>query len=239
MKLWHVFRMEVFKNIHDRVSLFMMLILMCLNIIGGLVLSNQNWFRRTPNTFESIMIFVFIISVIASIIFLFIYPYQMARTDYKNKVMSLIIASGVSRVQYYVVKMGSILLFSFLSILMLVMLPLLIVVLANGGIDISSQFFDFNFNVNEFLPAMGLMILNWLSMFSMLMASVIITKGRGVTLFVYFGISIASSLFFSIVQALLGIDLWQTNNWFTLFQHLTTIGILALVGILILRKQDL
>ena len=236
MKLWNVFRMEIFKNLHDRTSLFVMLVLMCTNTIGGLVASNHSWVRTTGSLEESIM-WLFVFSAIGTAAFLFIYPYQMARTDYKNNVMSLMIASGVSRVQYYFVKVGATLLFSFVSVILLTILPMIIVLLATGGIEVTAA--DVYIELGEAGRAFGVIIFWWLSTFSMIMTSVIITRGKAYTIFVFFGILVAASQFTRIFRGLLGVQWWRMDNTVTLVQHFITMLVVALIGILILRRQDL
>ena len=239
MKLWNVFRMEIFKNLHDRANLFIMLMLMCLNIIGGIIISNQNWLFREPSGFELMIIWLLVFSVLCTVAFLFIYPYQMARTDYKNNVMSLMIASGVSRVQYYFVKIGATLLFSFLSVTFLVIFPLLIVLIVNGEIVTAYEFADFYWNISDIGGVLGLLITGWLSAFSTLMTATIMTKGKSVTFFVFFGLLIIASQLAVIVQGILGINRWQASNMVTIVQYLITMAVMGLIGILILRKQDL
>jgi len=228
--------MEIFKNLHDRISLFVMIILTCLNIIGGLVVSNQRW-MRTPSVVEESMMWLFVLSVFATAVFLFIYPYQMARTDYKNNVMSLKIASGVSRAQYYFVKVGATLLFSFISFTLLAILPIVIVLIATGGIEVAPA--DVYIELGEAGAAFGVIIFGWLSTFFTLMTSVIIARGKGYTIFVFFGISIASSQIMNIVRGLLGFQWWDMDTTIMLIQHLFTIIVVAVIGILILRRQDL
>lgn len=242
MSLWNVFRMEIYKNIHDRASLFIMLVLMCLSIISGIFITNQNWMvlrGQLEVGIEIMLIWLFVFSILGTAAFLFIYPYQMARTDYKNNVMSLMIASGVSRIQYYFVKIGTTLLFSFFSMIFLVILPLLIILIINGEVINAFEFADIYWDTSDTGVTLGLIITGWLSAFSTLMAAVIITKGRGATFFVFFGLSIATSQLAFIVQILLGINRWQVTNTFTIIQNLVTMVIMGLVGILILRKQDL
>jgi len=239
MSLWNVFRMEMFKNLHDRTNIFMIIVLMCVNIIGGLVVSdlavNSTWMWATSmSAFQETVLLILVFSVIASAAFMFIYPYQLARMDYKNNVMSLMIASGVSRVQYYFVKIGSTLIFSFVSFLLVVFIPLLI---ATRGLALTGL----TFLHIEFDLSLGLFLITWLSMFFMLMTSIIIVKGKWVAIFVYFGLSIATSTVFNILQGILGIDWWDTvaMNTFSIFQYLLTIVVFAVIGILVLRKQDL
>jgi len=234
--------MEIYKNIHDRANLFIMLVLMCLNIIGGLIISNisnQNWWFIEPSGFEIMILWLFVFSVLGTAAFLFIYPYQMARTDYKNKVMSLMISSGVSRVQYYFVKIGATLIFSFLSVTFLVILPLLIILTVNDEFASVFEFANFYWDISDIGVSLGLLITGWLSAFSTLMTAVIIAKGRSITFFVFFGLSIAASQIALIIQGLLGINRWQITNTATVIQYLITMIVMGLIGIFILRKQDL
>jgi len=237
MKLSNVFKMEMFKNMHDRVNLLIMLGFMVINIIGGMMITHQAnvWFR-VPSTLEIMMAVLFAFSVFGRVIFLFVYPYQMARTDYKNKVMSLLIASGVSRVQYYFVKIGATLLFSLLSILLLVILPLLIVLISHD-MSLALEFLEFTFEIDA--GTFGVILFGWLSIFSMLMTAVILSRGRAYTIFVFVGLSIATSQLTFIFRPLFGLEWWQTSNTIVIMQHLITIAVMGLIGILVLRKQDL
>ena len=239
MNLWNVFRMEIFKNLHDRTNIFIIVVLMCVNIVGGITLSdfimNSNWFMMPePSVFQEVMIMVLLFSALISLAFMFIYPYQLARVDYKNKVMSLMIASGVSRVQYYFVKIGSTLIFSFVSFLLVVIIPLLI---ATRGTPL--QYVRFLYR--EIDLGFGSFLISWLSMFFILMTSVIIMRGKWSTIFVYFGLSIAAGIVFMIFRAILGIEWWDTDayNIFAIVQNIISIIVFAIIGILVLRKQDL
>ena len=239
MSLWNVFRMEMFKNLHDRTSIFVIIVLMCINIIGGLVLSdviiNSSWLWAVNlSAFQESVLMILLFSVIASAAYMFIYPYQLSRVDYKNNVMSLMIASGVSRVQYYFVKIGATLIFSFASFLLVVFIPIVIATrgLALTGLTIMDIPLDLSF---------GSFLLGWLAMFFMLMTAVIVVRGKWVAILVYFGFSIATSIVASIFQNIIGINWGDTTamNTFNIFQHLLSIVSFALIGILVLRKQDL
>jgi len=232
MKLWNVFKMELFKNIHDRTNLLLMLTFMLINTIGGLVISDyQNWLRL-PSALATLFSF----SVFGTMIFLFLYPYQMARVDYKNKVMSLLIASGVSRVQYYFVKVGATLLFSLLSIVLLVIFPLLII-LSFHNMQLVFEFFHFYFEID--LATLGIILFGWLSTFSILMTAVIISKGRRFSIFVFLGLFLISSQVAHIFRSLVGSPWWEISNTATFMQHLITMTAMGLIGILVLRRQNL
>ena len=228
MSVWNVFKMELFKNMHDRVNLLIMLGFMAVNTIGGIAVSNQTW------NYTMMMLFGF--SVAGSAVFLFIYPYQMARTDYKNKVMSLLIASGVSRVQYYFVKIGATLLFSFLSLIMLVVLPL-VIILVSHDMYLALEILDFTFEVDA--ASLGIVFFGWLSYFFILMTSVIISRGRAYTIFVFLGLSIAVSQIALMFYRTFGGPWWQISTTMILVQHFITMAVMGLIGILVLRKQNL
>ena len=228
MSVWNVFKMELYKNAQDRVNLTIMLALMVVNVLGGFMIANDAW---NP-AFSTLYGF----SVFASMVFLFVYPYQMARADYKSKVMSLLIASGMSRVQYYFVKIGATLLFSFASLVLLVFLPILIV-LAAHDMSMALEFLGFAFEIDA--ATIGIIFLGWLSAFSMLMTAVIISKGKGYTIFVFLGLSIATSQLALTFRSIFGSYWWQISNTATFMQHFITMTVMGLIGILILRKQDL
>jgi len=219
--------MELFKNLHDRTNLLIMLVFMVANILGGLLLSSNL-------TFMSLLPLGFMAS--GSMIFLFIYPYQMARTDYRNKVMSLLIASGVSRVQYYFVKIGATLLFSFLSVLLVIMIPLFVVVVAMEGISDALKYFNIVLEIDA--GTFGAIFFTWLSAFSILMTSVIISRGRGFTVFVFLGIYFFTNQIAAFINSDSGI-LWNLNFMEMIIQHIIIIVLMGFIGILILRKQDL
>ena len=235
MKLWNVFKMELFKNIHSRANLVLMLSFMLVNILGGIAISSQSWFAMT--NMDPMIATLFSFSIFGTAIFLFLYPYQMARDDYRNKVMSLLIASGVSRIQYYFVKVGATLLFSLLSIILLVILPLLIV-LSSHNMQLVIEFFQFSFQID--LVVIGVILVAWLSTFSMLMTAVIIARGRRFTIFIFLGLSIATSQVALVFRSMFGIHRWHVmSTTGTFIQYLSTMAVMGLIGILVLRKQNL
>lgn len=224
MSLSNVFKMELYKNWHDRASLVIMLVLMGVNTFFGLSIVNGS---------ASALAFIpFSFSIMGSSVFLFIYPYRMARVDYRNRVLSLLIASGVSRTQYYFVKVGATLIFSLLSVILIVFVPIIIV----GGLDALISAFDFLVMLDASIYAV--ILVSWLSTFSILMTSVIISRGKGYTIFVFFGISLLTSI---ITEILFG----HNNFWWTIdvsriiVQHILITAVMGIIGILVLRKQNL
>jgi len=242
MKLWNVFKMEVFKNWHDRVSLFTLLILMCVNTIGGLVISH--WANRPSLTGGGVITILFVFSVFGSFVFAFLYPYRMARVDYRNQVMSLKIASGVSRVQYYFVKIGATLVFSLLSMVMLAIVPIFIVGLTHDMsfvFEIAGELFRLDFI--HFMRGLLIALFWWLSVFATLMAAVIIARGKGSAIFIYFGLTAATSIVTSMFNITGNLYIfifdWNRMMWMTLLQLVFVTVVMGLIGILVIRKQDL
>ena len=222
-------------------NLIVMLCLMSMNIFTGLFMSNINWLTGELSAFDLMMLMVFILSVISSFIYLYYYPYQMARADYKNQVMSLMIASGVSRVKYYFVKIGSVFLFSLMSVIVVGLIPIIVVIAANGGMGFSFEIFNFYFQLVDMVSWLFFAFLNFLSMFSMLMTSVILTKGKGYTIFVYLGISLIGMILFFVFDSLiyLGTGVVGGGRIFDFIQYVLTISLMLLIGVLVIKNQDL
>jgi len=233
MELLNVFKMEIFKNINDRTNLIIMGILLVLNTVGGISVRNAVMSRHGFGLGET-MATVFGFSIFATVVFLFAYPYQLARMDYKNKVMSLMIASGVSRVQYYFVKTGATLLFSLASFILLVLIPFTIV----GEVNLADFHFVFN-DPMDIVVALSV----FSSAFFILMTSVILMKGRASTIFVFIGLNWLSSLILSPIMRTLFDVGWNSPDsaWRAMYltNHLIIIVIFGLLGVLAIRKQDL
>jgi hypothetical protein len=214
-----------------------MLVFMALNTIYGFSAINRN----LP-TFFTLSFF----TLFGSVAFLFVYPFQMARTDYRNKVMSLLIASGVSRVHYYFVKVGATLIFSVLSFFVMVFMPFAIIAVFT---DITAivQLLALPFRIDA--AAFFLTFMNFLSLFFMLMTAVIIARGRVFTIFVFFGLSFVTSLLASSIREIFGVPRGAVATVGRAFgfeslgpafiQYAITIVVMGIIGILVLRKQDL
>jgi len=243
MKLWNVFKMELFKNWHDRTSMFMILIFMCVNTIGGLFVSHSTGSTQFVTT--GVLAIIFGFSVFGSVVFTFLYPYRMARLDYRNKVMSLKIASGVSRIQYYFVKVGATLLFSLLSLVALLIVPVFIVGMTHDMafiFEVAGELIRIDFI--DILRTLLIALFMWLSVFATLMTAVIIARGKGSSIFIFFGLTTVTSIITSIIQDAFNLNswsLWQWDRmmWLMLLQYVITTVVMSLIGILVIRKQDL
>jgi len=227
MSLWNVFRMELFKNRQDRASLIIMLAFMLVNTLAAIMMSTLPWFH-TP-------IFLFTFSMIGSVLFLFIYPYRMARIDYKNKVMSLLIASGVSRTQYYFVKVGATSLFSLLSVILIVMIPLFFGALASDGLSVATEIIYDALVVID-ASTFAIVFFTWLSAFSILMTSIIISRGRFFAVFIFFGVNLVTG---QLTELFSPFGWYGHNITAVIFFQILSTFLAGLIGIFVLRAQDL
>ncbi|MCL2560236.1 MAG: hypothetical protein FWE07_07080 [Turicibacter sp.] len=71
----------------------------------------------------------------------------------------------------------------------------------------------------------------------------IVTKGRSSAIFVFFAFSGLTNTLMTMIRGAFGINAWNTSTsaWQTIMvtDNLLTIVIFAVIGILVLRKQDL
>ena len=240
MNLWDVFKMEFYKNIHDRKNVFLLIFLGVLNVIGMssvAIISNNamNGYWYDIGSFGNVgrlLSMIGMFSIATSFIFLFFYPYQLACVDYKNNVMSSIIASGVSRVQYYFVKVGATLVSAFISYVFLIIVPIII---SHAIVDWEI----FAFSMDDFLQ----LSLYWISTFSILMTSVILTRGRSMAPYVFVGLFIVNFIILDYLYGIFFQNAWEATggSWNTIriIQQFITVIVFNAIGILTLRKQDL
>jgi len=166
--------------------------------------------------------------------------------DYQNKVISLIFASGVSREKYYFVKISATIISCFIAIVAVLIIPAItfLLVYPSFFVEAMQQIFkEFSFmNITSFLL---MTIFSWLAYFVTLTTSVIITKGKVAGIFLFIGFSFAVSIIQSMFQVPIIVSsvlengninsLFYENIAFSIFQ----IIVFALIGLAVLRKQDL
>ena len=112
MKLRDIFKMELYKNRNDKTYILIIGILMAMTALStflgiGMI---EGTFDTNQTNFMAIFVLLMVFSAIGLWAFSLLYPFRLLNVDYKNKVMGLIFASGVSREKYYFVKVGATLL---------------------------------------------------------------------------------------------------------------------------------
>jgi hypothetical protein len=121
------------------------------------------------------------------------YPFQILNTDYKNRVISLIFASGVSREKYYFVKVGATILCTLTAMIAITLFPILSIL---GDVMDLQMLYDLPFDIS-----LATFFLQLLSSTVVLTTAVIITKGKMSGIFLYFGFLFAASILSSTISS--------------------------------------
>ena len=243
MELKNIFKMEMFKNRNDKHYLLIIAILTAMaavaSIVGVLMIENP---LNVP-TLQAIEIILAVFTILGLGVFSLLYPFHLLNVDYKNKVISLIFASGVSREKYYFVKISATILTCLMATLVILFIPIVtfLLVYPEVFVDMMQQIFK-QFTISDILPFVLMALFSWLAYYVMLTTSVIITKGKVAGIFLFFGFSFAVST----IQSMFSIPfLFSMENGMNFYFNMATvfsiIKIVAfvLIGLSVLRKQNL
>jgi len=101
------------------------------------------------------------------------------------------------------------------------------------------EFLDFTLEIDFTL--VGILFAGWLSYFFILMTSVIISRGKAYTIFVFMGLSIAASQVALMFHRTfnLGRNWWEVSDTMMFIQYLITMVVMGIIGIVVLSKQNL
>ncbi|MDR1680110.1 MAG: hypothetical protein LBR81_10120 [Prevotellaceae bacterium] len=240
--------MEIFKNRNDKAYIRIIAILTAMaaaaSIIGIIMASTNN----TNNVLIATEILLTTFTMIGIAIFSFLYPFHLLNVDYKNKVISLIFAGGVSRKQYYFVKIGATILSCLIAFFIILFIPIMIWLVAYPAefTELIRNIFR-NFKPEDISSFMLASILGLIANIVMLTTAVIISKGKITGIFLY----LAFSFIVSIVQGFFmpdNISLFMINNTdMEISQYFYQTAIFAVfqiiaftfIGLRVLDKQDL
>jgi hypothetical protein len=246
MELKNIFKMEMFKNSHDKPYLIVIAILTVMAALASFlgILTIKNW---SDNYFTSsfvLLILLVFFTVLGLGVFSLLYPFHLLNTDYKNKVMSLIFASGVSREKYYFVKISATILTCFIATFVVLFIPIVtfLVIYPEFFVEMMRNIID-NFSFSDILPFLFSMFFGMLAFIVTLTTSVIITKGKISGIFLYFAFSFVISAFqTSIIFPLIITSENHSTNMYinvgTVFSIIQII-VFVLIGLQVLKRQDL
>lgn len=248
MRLRDIFKMEMYKNRNDKPYLLVIAILIVMTTIStfigvGMIKGKIDFHN---GGFLTTLILLIVFSVFGLLIFSLLYPFRLLNVDYKNKVMGLIFASGVSREKYYFVKISATILTCFIATFAILFIPavtFLAVYLEEFVRAMQKILVDFR--ITDVFPLMLMLIFSLLAYYVTLITAVIITKGKIVGILLFFGFSFA----LSIIQSMIGVPkLAVSKSWvhgmdisfylITLYS-IVQIIIFSLIGLKVLKKQDL
>jgi ABC-type transport system involved in multi-copper enzyme maturation permease subunit len=248
MRLIDVFKMELYKNRNDKPYLLVIAILTAMTTIStfiGIGLIDGKIYPDNAG-FTMALILLIVFSVLGLGIFSLLYPFRLLNVDYKNKVMGLILASGVSREKYYFVKISTTILTCFIATFAILFIPAVtFLAFYLDEFVIGIQAILVEFRIADVFPFMLMLIFSLLAYYVTLTTAVIITKGKIVGILLYFGFSFAVST----IQSMVGVPILSGNKFWphgmdisfylmTLYA-IVQIIIFGLIGLKVLKKQDL
>ena len=195
MELKNIFKMEMFKNRNDKPYLLVIAILTAMAAIASIVgvLMIETSYEKESTLFV-IEILLVVFTVIGFGVISLLYPFHLLNVDYRNKVMGLIFASGVSRGKYYFVKISATILTCLIATLVILFIPIVtfLLVYPEVFVEMMQQIFK-EFTISDILPFVLTALFSWLASYVMLTTSVIITKGKVSGIFLFFGFSFVLS----------------------------------------------
>ena len=233
MKLVHIFKMEMYKNFRDKAYLIMIGIFTISMTILSLFVFSEDFFFNLMRVqhipfLTAFLILLMISTFLGLLAFALLYPFHLLNLDYKNKVMSLMFASGVSRTKYYFVKIGATILTCYM-VAAVILLPLML----------STE----SAVIMEHMLRNILAIVQWVVV---MMVAIILTKGSVAGIFLFLGMNLG----IGIVELIIGFTLFPAQS-LTSFGPITTSGmpvnlmtiiiivLFGFLGIYLLRRQDL
>ncbi len=248
MRLQDIFNMEMYKNRNDKPYLLVIAILTAMTTISTFIgIGMLEGIIDFDNSgFITALILLVVFSVLGLSIFSLLYPFRLLNVDYKNRVMGLIFASGVSREKYYFVKISATILTCLIATFVILIIPAVtfLVVYLEEFVQMMQNLWE-EFSLADVFPFVLMVLFSLLAYFVTLTTAVIITKGKLVGILLFFGFSFAAST----IQSIIGVPIYAISNFFdnglslsfylnTLFSVLLIITF-ALIGLKGLKKQDL
>ena len=248
MELRDIFRMEMYKNRNNKPYLLVIAILITMaaaaTFLGVAMIEGH---IDSGGSLLPVLIMLVIFFVLGLAVFSLLYPFHLLNVDYKNKVMSLIFASGVSREKYYFVKIGATILTCLIAMFAILLIPTVtfLLVYTEELVGVVQLVFS-EFAVMNILPFLLFFVFSSLASLITLTTSVIITKGKAAGIFLFFGFSfiissLQSSASMPALMSNLEADIFNLNSYMytsSLFAIIQGV-IFALIGLHVLRKQDL
>jgi len=254
MELKNIFKMEMFKNRHDTPYLVVIAILTGMaavaSFLGVWMINNKTSSGMSLALFLEILLVIF--TVVGLGIFSLLYPFHLLNVDYKNKVISLIFASGVPRGKFYFVKIGATILSCLIATFVILFIPIVtfLIVKQDIFVEIVRKIFD-TFNSSDIFAFVLSGTFSLIANIVILTTSVIITKGKTSGIFLYLAFLfvasiIQTSITFPMLQSeIMNIDTTTIDSVVTSKFYLDAvfsivkIVLFVFIGLNVLKRQDL
>ncbi|HBO48011.1 MULTISPECIES: ABC transporter permease [Pediococcus] len=205
-----IFKMELFKYLRDKYYLMATLILFGLNVIATIALLN---FDHLNSSLLVTSIVLAILLFVSNLIFLgIIYPFHLLAIDYKNRVLALMVASGVNRNKLFFAKIGAVILANIVVSFVLLVVPVATLIYQVGNLGGWDELFGEMgmLMVPQMIPLSINAILSYIAGLFILMTSVIIVKGKTLSILLYFGFNMLVGVITSFINTL-----FTSNSSFT------------------------
>jgi len=246
MELKNIFKMEMFKNRNDKPYLLVIAILAAMAAVASIVgvLMIEKVIDSDRSTLFVIEILLIVFTVVGLGVFSLIYPFHLLNVDYKNKVISLIFASGVSRGKYYFVKISATILSTLTAVFVILFIPMVTFLFVYPDAFVEAvQTIIKEFSSADIFSFVLSITISFIATIVMLTTAVIITKGKVAGIFLFLAFSFAASTIQSIISVplIFTMDNFYADyyfNFITLFSIIQTV-IFVLIGLSVLKKQNL
>ena len=254
MTISNIFKMEFYRNFRDKAYLLVIGILTGLFAVAtvvGIVLMKLSATTQGPaNMILTSFEFLFVLALSLSLAaFSVIYPWHLLSTDYNNRVLSLVVASGVARKNYYFVKVIATILTNLIAYVAIGLIPV-VLLLCFFQHDFVATVQDVVRGFSGTQAFLGLLslILSTIATMVMLYFVVILTRGKFWGIFVFLGIRLVLGVVLgtfmpsSMTMAFLAVvrtSAAMGNNTVSLVVSLVEILVFGFFGFLLLKRQDL
>ncbi|MDR1760773.1 MAG: hypothetical protein LBR60_09675 [Fibrobacter sp.] len=195
----------------------------------------------TNDRFGVLFVLFLFFNILGLGVFSLLYPFHLLNTDYKNKVMSLVFASGVSRAKYYFVKVGATILSGFIAIFAILLIPMLtfLVIYPEIFTELVQKLVK-GFSVSDVTPFVLCSFFGLLSNMVVLTTAVIVTRGKTSGIFLFFLFLFLNSSAFSLFENPLNTGDSISEIFYTGSLHsIISICVYVAIGLAVLKRQDL
>jgi len=210
MNASNIFNMEFYKNFRDRVWLIIIASLSGATLLAtiftmSLAAAYSASHTDNPGTGLGLLLALVVIFdlMVAISLFLFsiVYPWHLLATDYSNRALPLMIASGVKRTTYHIIKLVATILSSLLAWVAILIIPFILIFSVYNPVFVDL----IRTVIHGFQPGMLLLyivegIVSQFATVALLFFVVMITRGKFWGIFVYLGISMGIGMLTSLIR---------------------------------------
>ena len=247
-----IFKMELFKFLRDKSFLITAGVISIINIILTLLLLNaSNNLDSYSNsgataTFVGTLAGVSVMIIFGNIIFAWIYPFHMISMDYKNNVMSMMVASGVNRKKLFFAKIGAIFVCTLLVMVVITLIPFILCLIKLAQVNALDQIKEVMSEMFYYADISGFQLLirmfvQYINSLMLIATACILMKGRNISFLVFMGLSILNSIVGGILNMIPSTFMFSLNGMysFQLIVLLLSTVVFCFISLNILEKQNL